>query len=165
MKLKGKYIHEIIKFKDCELLIENGLIHRVIVDLPPINAFSYPPKDKSDFKLEKLPSEKGLAPTNSNYLIEYIGKSNSVQKIYLNLSSLQLFKLKWQLKKFVIQDRSLKLDAIKYIIGIVIGSIGTLLFQSQDDQVNTEPEAPYKQEIKKSIEEKKPQKEYYKKIT
>lgn len=129
MKITGKYYHreKIGLWPDCSFLMEKGKIYNINVDLPPIYAFSYPIKDKSEFDFEKLPSEKGLVPIGANYVIEYIGISDSAQKIYLSLSSLQVYKIKYQLKEFLLQDRSLKLGIIKYLVITLIGFLGFLI--------------------------------------
>lgn len=44
--------------------------------------------------------------------------------MYLDLTHLQHFKLQWQLKKYLIQSKELKMDVLKYI---VIGSLGYLI--------------------------------------
>ena len=153
MKLKGKYRHEIIKFVDCELLIENGLIHKTTVNLPPIYSFSYQPKDKSDFKLEKLPSVRSLVPMNANYLIEYVGTSDSIQTMYFNLSFSQVFKLKWQLREWLVQDKSFALEILKYAGVAFLGSIFTLMFQyCNNEQSDGLMETPSTQEVNNVFE-------------
>lgn len=154
MKLKGKYRdnQKIGTFPDCTFLLEYGKLHNLIVKLPPINAASYIPKNKSNFEFEKLPSEKGLVPYDYNYVIEYIGKSDTKQKVYLKLNSVQIFKIKWQLKKYLLQDKSLKIDTIKYIIGGLIGSLITVGTQKIIKN-NSAPITPPITENKNSFEQ------------
>ncbi|USD24569.1 hypothetical protein [Flagellimonas marinaquae] len=152
MKIYGKYKNnsEIGDFPECSFLLEHGRIYNVNVDLPPIFAFSYPPKNKSDFEFEKLPSEKGLAPIGSNYLVEYIGSTDSIQRIYLKLNPFQVFRIKWQLKKYLIQDKALKLS----LIGAILGVIGTLATQKLSEYFK-EKNNSGTIEIQKSTEQNK----------
>ena len=121
------------------------------MDLPPIHAFSYPPKNKTEFEFEKLPSEKGLVPLGSNYMIEYIGKTDSEQKIYLNLNPFQIFRIKWQLKRYLVQSDNLKVGILKYLIVTIIGFFGGRFYESQ--MANASPKNSDKTEIKKSSEQ------------
>lgn len=151
MKFEGKYLYQENRFKDCSFLIENGKIHNLKVNPIPLDHEFNNPKDNSNFKLEKFQSEKALTPKGYNYFIGYLDKNNIEHRISIKLNKLQLFKLKWQLQEYLIQDKSLKLDAIKYITGVFLGIIGTFFFQ----HLKILPEIPPKQEIKKTIEKTK----------
>ena len=104
MVIKGKFKNnsKIGDFPNCEFSLENGKLYNLKVDLPAIHAFSYPPKNKSKFEFEKLPSQKGLVPFKSNYIIEYVGELKVNHTIYLKLNLINTFRVKWQLKKSLI---------------------------------------------------------------
>lgn len=124
MKLYGKYLYQEIKFKDCSFLIENGNIYNLEVRIIP-DGFSYKePKDNAEFKLGKFQSERGLTPPGYDYFIEYFDEYTTPHKISINLNCLQLFKIKWQLRKYLIQDKSLKLGVLKFVIISLIGCLG-----------------------------------------
>ena len=64
---------------------------------------------------------------NSNHFCKYFIKKSIDKEVfimYLELTHLQHFKLQWQLKKYLIQSKELKMDVLKYI---VIGSLGFLI--------------------------------------
>ncbi len=157
MELNGIYQKEVMHLYECTLIIENGILHRVNSELlhsKPLDYSHIQPENNSSFELHKMPSKSSLTP-DANYKIEYKNKNSTIIKIYLKLNKWELFKLKWQKKEFDFQDKRLRLDAIKYIIGGIIGSIITLVFQPSNQVVNIEPEIPPKQEMKKSLEIKK----------
>ncbi|WP_417871620.1 hypothetical protein [Winogradskyella sp.] len=66
---------------------------------------------------------------SNNYSRYYIKKSidNEVFLMYLKINILQYWKLKWQLKEWLIQSKDFKLEILKYIaIGILAYLIGRL---------------------------------------
>lgn len=132
MIVNGKYNRELFEFLDCEVFIENGKIHRVSVPkLPPISTASYIPLNKSDFNIEKLPSEDiGTMPYDSNHTIEYISKDNSSQTLYFKLAPIQAAKLKWAGRKYIIQSKEMKTDILKYFLGAIIGVLISELFST-----------------------------------
>ncbi len=130
MKIKGKYIREVTKFRDCIIYLERGNIYEVsIPDASPLVTSSYVPKNKSQFTLERLPKfKKGLIPYDSNYVLEFIGKGGNQNRIYLKLNLIKTFQAKWVLRQYLIQSKDMKTDIIKYIIGLAIGGAIGLLF-------------------------------------
>jgi hypothetical protein len=159
MKLKGVYAKDetILDFHECLLNIENGVLYRIeckSLHSQPMELSFLQPENNSSFELHKMPSKSSLTP-NSNYKIEYKNKNNAIIRIYLILNKWELFSLKWQKKEFDLQDKRLRLDAIKYLVGGIIGSVITLIFQPINQVVKREPETPPKQEIKKSLDIKK----------
>lgn len=131
MIIRGHYLKGVIEFLDCEIFIEQGKLYRVSVpELDPMDSISYTPKNKSKFELEKLPSENGVFHYyNSNYIIEYFGKNDELQKIYLKLNFCKSIQTRWAMRKYIIQSKEMKTDIVKYIIGALIGLIFTLISQ------------------------------------
>lgn len=140
MKLKGKYIREITEFRDCIIYIERGNIYEVsLLDASPLVTSSYVLKDKSNFTLERLPKlKKGLIPYESNYVIEFIGRGRNINRIYLKLNPLKIFRTKWVLRQFLIQSKEMKTDIIKYFIGgavgLLFGFVGDSLFEKKSNE-------------------------------
>ncbi len=121
MEIKGKYKKSETEYLDCVLSIENGIVHRVIVnDVKPIEYFSINPKENAEFKYYKLPSKKGLVPIESNYKLQYNNDSGNTNTVYLNLSKWDLFKIKKQKKEFYLLKND---NWIKYLMGIVTAII------------------------------------------
>lgn len=121
MELKGKFKISELEFRDCSILVENGIIHRVLVDnVRPMDYFGINPKENTGFNIYKLPSKKGLVPMESNYKLQYDNEQNIKNTIYLNLNTIKLFSINWQQKKFYFQKSE---NWIKIIIGIGVALI------------------------------------------
>lgn len=119
MEIKGKYKKSVSEFYNCTLLIENGLIHRVLVpDAKPIEYFTINPKDNADFEYYKLPTKKGLAPYEANYKLQYNNESGGTNSIYIKLNKSKSFCLNWQKRKYWIQKTD---NWVKFLIPIVTG--------------------------------------------
>ncbi|MEI6865525.1 hypothetical protein [Flavicella sp.] len=156
MKLIGKYHFNTTQFKDCTVLIEHGDIHIVSISDIPLDIkgeFRYP-KNNSEFKFGKFPSIKAMTPNGYKYYISYFDQNCIEHKISLNLNVFQKVNIKYQLKKYLLQDKRLKIGAVKYLIGFVVGTLGTLFIQPLIKQTTTDPESPPKTESKKSIEKR-----------
>jgi hypothetical protein len=124
MKLNGKYLYQKAKFKNCSFLIEHERIHNLEVDLIPLDFSFKEPKNNSEFKLGEFQSERPLTPEGYDYFIEYFDENNTTHKISISLNFIQLFKIKWQLRQYLIQDKSLKLGFLKCAIISIIGYSG-----------------------------------------
>lgn len=74
--------------------------------------------------------------------------------MYLDLNQFEILKIRWSKKEYIIQSKEIKTDIIKYLIGAILGFIGTTLFQ-KISLYNAEPNNPPKQEIKKSLDHTK----------
>ena len=153
MKIKGLYVKNILEFIDCELFFEFSKFQRL--KFHSRHVFKIPdPKNKVDFEIEKISSEPlDFIPNGCNYEFTYIGKNEEPQKIYLNLNQLELFRLNWNTKKYLIQSKEIKTDILKYVIGGILGFLGTIAVQ-KINQYNKAPEKPPKAVRKKSFEVK-----------
>ena len=49
--------------------------------------------------------------------------------MYLDLTYFQYFKLQWQLKKYMIQSKDLKMEVLKYIVVGLIGFFAAMVYQ------------------------------------
>lgn len=128
MELKGIYVKSITEYYNCTMIIENGIVHRVIVpNAKPIEYFTINPKNNATFEYHKLPTKKGIGQIDSNYKIEYENESGNTNTVYVKLSGLDLFKLKRQKKELLVQDRGLKIGLIKSLILAIFSFISFLL--------------------------------------
>lgn len=152
MKLKGKYLRNVTEFTDCEILIEYGKLQRVKFNSRQLMGV-YVPKNRAEFELEKLSSEPiEFIPVGYNYVINYIGQYNDTQKIYLKLNTFKLVKLKWNIKKYLIQSREIKLGILKYLLIAVLSFIGGVLFQKNKVD-NQNPRNPANIDNQKSFDQ------------
>lgn len=127
------WIKAFIKYKypeliDCTLLFKHGKIQEVNMEFfHGITPF----QNNSDLS-DNIEILKTYKQDQSNKLCKYFIKKSidkEVFLIYLDLNYFQYFKLQWQLRKYLIQSKDLKMEILKYI---VIGSIGffiALLYQ------------------------------------
>ena len=151
MKLKGKYLRGITDFTDCEILIEYGKLQRIKFNSRQIFN-DYIPKNSSNFDLEKVSSDPiGFIPSKHNYVINYIGQNSDLRKIYLRLNLFQLFKLRWNIKKFLVQSREIKIGILKFLLLAALSFIIGMLIQ-KNKVGNQNPNAPEKSESQKSFE-------------
>ena len=137
MKLKGWIEKDVFKYISCTLEMKYGKIHEAkFENQPPLTTIHYNSIISTDFEFEKHYNPK-KAPYRSNYLINYSGGSKQPLIIFLKLTPYQVFKIKWQLKKYLIQDKSWKLT----IFGAILGIFGTLITQKISSYI-TPPKNP-----------------------
>ncbi|MCD8401367.1 hypothetical protein G1K66_12475 [Tenacibaculum finnmarkense] len=150
MELSGKYLFNYTRFKDCSFLIEYGRIHNLEVSVVPIENEFKLPKNSSDFELLKFQSQKALTPFGYNYFIKYLDESDTEHRISIKLNRFQLFKLEWQLKKYLIQDKGFKLNALKTLIvsffSLISFGIG-IIYESQKEPNILQKINPQRKEI------------------
>lgn len=123
LKIEGKYESDVINFKDCFLIFEHNKLQTV--QFPNHRAIfnSHIPKEKCKFDIEPLPSNKKSVPIGTNYTIEYFNKSDELQKIYVKLDRITLFRLNWMLKKYRVQSDSILNSILTYILIAIISFI------------------------------------------
>lgn len=132
MKIEGYFLRDIMEFHPCELYIERGKLYRVTVqDLPIMASAAYTPINESEFEIDKIPKEVGyVRPYDCNYKLDYFGENTEKQSIFLKLNAIDIFRVKWASKKYIVQSQEMKSDILKYIIGAIIGMIFTIISQA-----------------------------------
>lgn len=153
MKIFGKYLYK-NEFLDCSLIIKNGKIYTFDIDKDNnVNVFLSNKNHSSDYELEENIDFKN-APYFSNYIIKYFGGSEIPSLIYLKLNWLEIVRLKYSMRKWLIQSDDMKKDFLKYIVGGIFGVCFTLITQEVNHKYKAEPEMPPKAESQKSVEHK-----------
>jgi hypothetical protein len=129
MEVKGKLQHSPTEYIDCVINVRYGKLNEVIV--PNVSAIilsSLGVRQTSDYIFEKH-YDINKAPYRSNYLIRYYGGSEVQKIIYLKLNPIQAIRLKLAMRKYLIQSEDMKKDILKYIVGGILGFLGSLILQ------------------------------------
>lgn len=152
MKISGKYNRN-NEFVDCYFIIKYGKIQEMYFNENEKLFFTEFDSDFiSNFKIEKHYDTKN-SPYNSNYIIKIHSGKNFPHVVYFKFNAFQVFKLKWNSKKYLIQTDDMKRDILKYLIGGIIGFAFGILSQyinnTKTPQVN-----PPTTESQKSLEHK-----------
>ena len=130
MWVKAYIKHKTGNLVDCDLLFKHGKIQEVNMEFfKGITPFENNSELANDIDILKTYKQD-----NSNNFCKYFIKKSidkEVHLTYLDITYFQYVKLQWQLKKYLIQSKDLKLDILKYI---VIGLIGYFIaiFQSKN---------------------------------
>lgn len=121
------WVKSLIEYKTpgltpCKLLFMHGKIQEVNMDsfkgMTPFIHNSVLGDNLEIFKTYKQDSSNGFC---KYFIKKSIDKEVFI--MYLDITKFEHFKLQWQLKKYLIQSKELKMDILKYI---VIGLIGYL---------------------------------------
>ena len=151
LNIKGHYSKEILEFIPCKLIIEFGKIQSIKFDIKQ-TFYDYFPSYNSEFGIEKIYYEKYLKNLKFTYRILYHNENKETRIINIKPSQFQVFQIKWAFKKYLIQSDEIKKDIIKYIIGGILGSIGTLITQDLSQLTKSEPQIAPKNVSQKSLE-------------
>lgn len=130
MWVKAYIKHKTGNLVDCDLLFKHGKIQEVNMEFFK----GITPFENNSELADDIDILKTYKQDNSNNFCKYFIKKSidkEVHLTYLNITYFQYVKLQWQLKKYLIQSKDLKIDILKYI---VIGLIGYLIaiFQSKN---------------------------------
>lgn len=128
MWVKAYIKHKTGDLVDCDLLFKHGKIQEVNMEFFK----GITPFENNSELADNIDILKTYKQDVSNNFCKYFIKKSidkEVHLTYLDISYFQYVKLQWQLKKYLIQSKDLKLDILKYI---VIGLIGYFIaiFQS-----------------------------------
>ena len=142
------WIKAFIKYKtpeliDCNLLFKHGKIQEVDLEfIKGTKAFENNSELADNIEILKTYKQD----SSNNFCKYFIKKSinKEVFLMYLDVTSWEYFKLQWQLKKYLIQSKDLKMEVLKYV---VIGSIGFLAAMAY--QKFTENKTEETKEVKK----------------
>lgn len=152
MRIVGKYNRN-SEFVDCNLIIKYGKIQEIFfVENKIFKLTEFDSEFISNFKIEKHYDTKN-SPYNSNYIIKIKSNNDFPHVIYAKLSFVNVFRLKWNAKKYIIQSNDMKKDLLKYILGGIIGFVFGLLSQYISN-VKERPVNPPANVSKKSLEHK-----------
>lgn len=151
MRLVGKFNRN-NEFHDCHILIKYGKIQELAFDIKnPLQLLEWSYEYNSNFTIEKHYDIKN-SPYNSNYFLKIYGGSKPYV-IYLKLSVFDVFRLKWNSEKYLIQSVDMKKDILKYFLGGIFGFIFGILSQ----YINNTKRAPVDTPVienQKSLEHK-----------
>jgi hypothetical protein len=150
LRIKGDYVKGIFEFTPCEITIEFGKVQNVKFNSRQIFN-DYTPSYNSEFLIEKIYYDKYYKNLKYTYRISYNNKIDETKVINIKPNQLQVFRIKWAFKKYLIQSEDIKKDVLKYFIGGLIGFIGSLVFQ-QIKEYNKAPVSPPTTESQKSLE-------------
>lgn len=133
MKVKGKYSHE-NKHSDCEFIIENGKIQMFNCQNDETIYLNISDrKHSTDYELEKLYDVKN-SPINYNYVLKYFGGSQKPFLIYLKLNYYEIIRLKFAMRKMLIQSNEIKVEILKYFITALLSFILGVLYQQYQNE-------------------------------
>ena len=120
MWVKSYIKHGSNEFIQFNLYFKNGKIYEIESEnFKNILAFENNSELADNIEIHKTHKRS----INNNFCKYFIKKSidNEVHLTYLKISYIQYLKLQWQLKKFMIQSKELKLDILKYLITGILG--------------------------------------------
>ena len=130
MWVKAYIRHKTGDLVDCDLLFKHGKIQEVNMEFFK----GITPFENNSEVADNIDILKTYKQDSSNKFCKYFIKKSidkEVHLTYLDIDYFQYVKLQWQLKKYLIQSKDLKLDILKYV---VIGLIGYFIaiFQSKN---------------------------------
>ena len=130
MWVKAYIRHKTGDLVDCDLLFKHGKIQEVNMEFFK----GITPFENNSELADNIDILNTYKQDSSNNFCKYFIKKSidkEVHLTYLDIDYFQYVKLQWQLKKYLIQSKDLKLDILKYV---VIGLIGYLIaiFQSKN---------------------------------
>jgi len=73
-------------------------------------------------------------------------------RIYINLNQLEIFKIRWAKKEYIVQSLDFKKSILTGFAGAVIGALVTMVFQN-NQSTKSEPTIPPIQEIKNHLDQ------------
>lgn len=130
MYVSGKYDTGGLKTIPCVVEIKKGLIE-VFGD------GVRQPKERNVFELKRTDGESGLMQT-TNYFVRYVKNDDEEQVVYVNLSGLQLSKIKYQRRELFFQKMTPfeKLASVVFIVAINI--LSSFLYDAIANYANKE---------------------------
>lgn len=153
LNLKGYYAKDgILNFVSCGVIIEFGKIQKIKFERHEFFT-NYQPSYNSEYDLEKIFYEKYSKNLKFTYRILYHNDVQETKVINIKPNQIQVFRIKWAFKKYIMQSDDMKKDILKYIIGGVLGYIGALIIQ-EVTQYRKVPAASPKIENQKSVNQK-----------
>ena len=130
------WIKSYIKYKnpeltECNLLFKHGKIQEINME----HFGGITPFQNNSELADNIEILKTYKQDNSNHFCKYFIKKSIDKEVfimYLELTKIKHFQLQWQLKKYLIQSKDLKMELLKFI---VIGSLGFLIAKIYQDKV------------------------------
>lgn len=126
------WIKSYIEFKskdltECNLLFKYGKIQEINMEFfSGITPFKNNSKLADDIEIFKTYKQS----KSNNFCKYFIKKSidNEVFVMYLKMNYLQYLRLQWQLKKFLIQSKEIKIEFIKYLMIAILSYMAGKFF-------------------------------------
>jgi len=136
------WIKAFVKYKSpalvhCMLLFKHGKIQEIEMEFfKGITPFVNNSELADNIEILKTYKQD----SSNNFCKYFIKKSvnKEVFLMYLNVSKLEYFKLQWQLKKYLIQSKDLKMEVLKYIVIGAIGFVAATVYQKYVVQNKTD---------------------------
>lgn len=144
MWVKAYIKHKTGDLVDCELLFKHGKIQEVNMEFFK----GITPYENNSELADNIDILKTYKQDSTNKFCKYFIKKSinkEVHLTYLDLTYFQYLKLQWQLKKFLIQSKDLKMEVLKYVVIGLIGFFSAIIYQKHSQS----------QAVKKEIEVKK----------
>ena len=150
------WIKAYIKYKtpdliSCNLLFKHGKIQEVEMEFFK----GITPFENNSELADNIEILKTYKQDSTNNGCKYFIKKSINKEVfitYLDISWLEYFKLQWQLKKYLIQSKDLKMEVLKYVTIGLLGFFAAMIYQKYISGNQTEE----KQTETKKIEVKKP---------
>jgi len=155
MELKTEY-----SGYNCTIQIDSGIVYRVFCDIDdknkdslfkkPKDYFFIQPKKNAKLKYRKLYHGPIKAKYKYNYELEYKNKENTIVSIPVKLSKFDLLKIKRQKKELLIQDKSLKIAIVVFILTNTLSFFGGMVYEEVNNESNktTKADSEIKDDIK-----------------
>ena len=151
------WVKAYIKYKtdnliDCDLLFKHGKIQEINMEFFK----NITPFENNSELADNIEILKTYKQDQSNNFCKYFIKKSIDKEVhitYLDLNFFQYFKLQWQLKKYLIQSKDLKIEVLKYIIIGILSFLGGFLYLKKDDNQNSHSKTNT-ESVKSKIENK-----------
>lgn len=126
------WVKAYIKYKtdnliDCDLLFKHGKIQEINMEFFK----NITPFENNSELADNIEILKTYKQDQSNNFCKYFIKKSIDKEVhitYLDLNFFQYFKLQWQLKKYLIQSKDLKIEVLKYIIIGILSFLAGFLY-------------------------------------
>ncbi|MDI5899202.1 hypothetical protein [Flavobacterium yafengii] len=136
MNIKGKLIYD-TEYINCDLTITNGKIYDLnIDDIDSYDLFLSNKDHSSDYEIVKIIDTEN-SPYNSNYVLKYFGGSKKPSLVYLKLNWLEIIRLKFAMRKMLIQSNEIKIELLKYLTTAILSFIGGVIYQQKQVEHKT----------------------------
>ena len=128
MWVKAYLKHKSPDLINCNLLFKHGKIQEVELE----NFKGITPFENNSELADNIEILKTYKQDSSNNFCKYFIKKSIEKEVfitYLNITRFEHFKLQWQLKKYMIQSKDLKMDILKYVVIGLIGFFAAMFYQ------------------------------------
>ncbi|WNM18868.1 hypothetical protein [Flavobacterium capsici] len=150
MWVKAYIKHKSSELVTCNLLFKHGKIQEVEMEFFK----GITPFENNSELADNIEILRTYKQDSSNKFCKYFIKKSINKEVhitYLDISWFEYFKLQWQLKKYLIQSKDLKMEVLKYVTIGLIGFFAAMIYQKykSGNQAEEKQKEPTKIEVKK----------------